>query len=1222
MLWVWALPFMVLFNRLALGSNIANKWLAARLLGDDALDRQEWGQVYQLLTNGENEGEEISTKASDVVAILGLLGDSINLGLDDDQEGNFFLLNSKRYENRDDLYYLKTSELRSQMAIADTKILLENEIVIGEEDSAPLIVFYGCENDDDFQDFNENLFEEARMGKIRIVWRPTCLNHEQDIGAYSASFKDDSWGKEVDMWLDIPDGLSVPSPYKASYLPEISLRDLDLKLTTLFMKYYINNEQNFDDFITYCRKVLDNFPILSASIASMSMNISGTEEHIKTLHQSGITSDLIGLFINGQLWRLSQLDEVSLSLAISKEWSRMTSLSALLKKYEISVSQDAVLNAFSRESLDTLHNNQPNRYDFHRIPGFSESVIYFNDIEKDDQYQQLSMKLTTFFTKSEFGEIPAYKENWNELVFVINFDNLSENEDTQESLQGLLRAIDVVSKGYPQRIGLLPLVKKEGNKIVDTIYHLKKGPGSVNSIVDYLSDLGKELNFDIKNEKHEILDLHCYFGIHETSLLVNGIIVPFKKNSWHYMVSKIVKHDVTYVKDELKKYSPDSNISIRNILHYNSLTRRSPEYIPENFEDSTFTRMKNEVLIKHMDRVVEYKFDGKLNTIHTVSLVGDYNSETLLEVARNLLQITYLGIRFRFVHTGELTGTWQRTRALLKTGVGQTLSKMYLGTGFAGEVFHFLKSWLPDLTANEMTTPFVIVNGRVFNINSVIDTDLWENILRHDAKRSLDLISSLQHLGSIDILARIDSDLVEELTAALSQLFFHSTAIFHDGLSYTTETVLPRINIDEKIDDFNYLSSSAEKLPINLTLIIDPIEERSQRLLYLVDNVRFLPFLNIKILLLPTKELKINPIHRLYDVDEDMSFDFLDFRTEYPGSFADEGKDLLVIAHAFDEHSDISKSQIQGISGVCLELEDLDGNFYSRSLSMEMFGYTQLRIPHFAHGLKIKSCDPAFEVVSFSTDARANYIPMTEFTITNNIPVNVYVKLRKNNVELVGLKKETTLNILLSVEDGQTAEAIKFMKIIDAKSKKKPMFFLLTDEEFSGDFHPDGIHFEVLKYNWPLWLRPQRFRERELKAKKFLFLDTMIPNTVTQLVYLRLGDTSFPINNLPQVAPHSVFALQKCEMSEESYWNHGYWRSFLDKNKLPFYNASDSFIINMEEFRHSKAGDKLRLHYQRLSQDIASLRNIDFDLLNNMQLEINMSEFRLTTHPEFFQDEL
>lgn len=47
--------------------------------------------------------------------------------------------------------------------------------------------------------------------------------------------------------------------------------------------------------------------------------------------------------------------------------------------------------------------------DLHTIPGFSESVIYFNDIESDPQYDELVNSVQAFFDKSKFGELPEIK---------------------------------------------------------------------------------------------------------------------------------------------------------------------------------------------------------------------------------------------------------------------------------------------------------------------------------------------------------------------------------------------------------------------------------------------------------------------------------------------------------------------------------------------------------------------------------------------------------------------------------------------------------------------------------------------------------------------------------------------------------------------------------------------------------------------------------------------
>ena len=172
------------------------------------------------------------------------------------------------------------------------------------------------------------------------------------------------------------------------------------------------------------------------------------------------------------------MDPWSLVRIVSKELKEQQLLSEMLENYKLTLRGKAglskeLLKKFSQLSLSNLQGSQPPKYDLHRFPGFSESIIYFNDIEKDLQYKEkLSTKLSSFFDKSDFGILPAFKENWNEVVFVIDFSDLYSKENLS-ALSGLLRALDIIKNGYPQRIGLLPLYHGEMPPVLRNIYELK-----------------------------------------------------------------------------------------------------------------------------------------------------------------------------------------------------------------------------------------------------------------------------------------------------------------------------------------------------------------------------------------------------------------------------------------------------------------------------------------------------------------------------------------------------------------------------------------------------------------------------------------------------------------------------------------------------------------------------------------------------------------------------
>ena len=117
---------------------------------------------------------------------MGLLQEDVSsITEQDDINGNYFIMNGKRYDKPDDVFYLKSKDLTSQQKIPDINVIQPYDIVIGANPNAPILVFYGCPTTDNiaFEEFNRNLYMEAmnEEAKIRFIWRSTCSHHGERV---------------------------------------------------------------------------------------------------------------------------------------------------------------------------------------------------------------------------------------------------------------------------------------------------------------------------------------------------------------------------------------------------------------------------------------------------------------------------------------------------------------------------------------------------------------------------------------------------------------------------------------------------------------------------------------------------------------------------------------------------------------------------------------------------------------------------------------------------------------------------------------------------------------------------------------------------------------------------------------------------------------------------------------------------------------------------------
>ena len=155
-------------------------------------------ELYPIVTNIEEYAEDsgditghvvdvLRTKADqkDLTTLLSLLAELYPMGFPIDPtlndhnvslNENCFFLNEKKYNEPEDIFYLKSDDLKQQASISDSSIKGKHDIVIGNNLDAPIVILYGCpDGSSNFDDYNRNIYREAiESGKLRFIWRPTC----------------------------------------------------------------------------------------------------------------------------------------------------------------------------------------------------------------------------------------------------------------------------------------------------------------------------------------------------------------------------------------------------------------------------------------------------------------------------------------------------------------------------------------------------------------------------------------------------------------------------------------------------------------------------------------------------------------------------------------------------------------------------------------------------------------------------------------------------------------------------------------------------------------------------------------------------------------------------------------------------------------------------------------------------------------------------------------
>eukprot|EP00808_Paulinella_micropora_P026547 g82303.t1 len=212
-----------------------------------------------------------------------------------------------------------------------------------------------------------------------------------------------------------------------------------------------------------------------------------------------------------------------------------------------------------------------------------------------------------------------------------------------------------------------------------------------------------------------------------------------------------------------------------------------------------------------------------------------------------------------------------------------------------------------------------------------------------------------------------------------------------------------------------------------------------------------------------------------------------------------------------------------------------------------------------------------------------------------------------------GVSSNETVHIF-SIASGFLYE--RFLKIMMqsvVRNTKSPVKFWFIKNFLSPQFKAqardlarhDGFEVEFVTYRWPSWLRAQSVKQRVIWGYKILFLDVLFPLALKRIIYIDAdqvvrGDVKELWDKDLKGAPYAYtpFCDSNTETEGYRFWKQGYWKSHL--RNLP-YHISALYVVDLRRFRQMRAGDRLRITYQSLTEDPNSLANLDQDLPNHAQ---------------------
>ncbi|CUM50610.1 uncharacterized protein AC631_04294 [Debaryomyces fabryi] len=831
-----------------------------------------------------------------------------------DKHRAWILYNDKLYCSSDEVFALKTNK----KAISADDILPFDR-VIGSNQDSPLLVLYGDIESEIFKSMFINLYESAKIGKLRFTWRyiPTSnSNQREQLSGYGADLTlkrtdyiviDDRDVNKVESLnerntannnyrLD-KDLLKIAKLDELKPISKDNTTDLGLKLTSFVLSNDYSDISNYELLNT----ILQDFPKFAYYVSHLDPeNIESVKENVDANVKLGMSEESNGIYINGSPINKLELDIFKLVDKVRDELKLVNELKALgftTSQGKKLLYKFALLSAVKESQFrtgNTIMGGNENRfkvYNYQFTPMSRHKkggIVFFNDLEKDDVYESFpSSRKEAYlgFAAQHLrpGQIPLLRENIHDLIFALNFSD-------KEQLKVFFTFSKIIlDKSLPQQIGLIARGGNEKDKTLAKIFYFIVDTASLKEGLAFLYQY-----FDAKDEEteREILaavnipttynfdesiyqDVLDKFSINTPSVICNGVIYELT-STWQVLMGKQLSQDIRLIQNHIQKGN-DINKSLKGFLFENAKSERNLRIIPE---DASLIKYKgiNQELI---DNSITFKSKKKENGVSaTFWLIGDINSVNILSQFIEILRIMKVersySVQLRIMNKSTNGDILDEIQSLFSINLlsNNNIENMI---SLLSDKLQKSDNYMPDKNVIQLLEdnglppnhPILLLNGRYFRLDKKFSFKELQQLLEYEFSQRLNLFSDIisaypqefpksfceYYSSSHDCFDWFDlvSSYVTKSFHIDDNMFFTDVARF-DFSSLNLNNIL-KVNKDE-----------ASSKAVDVLLIIDPIDENSQKLVSIINAIGSFPFVDIKILLQPqieaTEEVKIGRFYR------------------------------------------------------------------------------------------------------------------------------------------------------------------------------------------------------------------------------------------------------------------------------------------------------------------------------------------------------------------------
>ncbi|CUM67935.1 uncharacterized protein PRCAT00005648001 [Priceomyces carsonii] len=819
------------------------------------------------------------------------------LNAESDKIDAWVLFNDKIYCSPEELYALNSFKKKPSMYVDSI------DRPIGWNDKAPLLTLYGDVNSHNFAEMFMHLYRSSNEGLVRFVWRyiPSFATSEfERLTGYGAELRlkdshtyvDETENDKSLNHLKLNENFwEISFSSEVNRISKDKWKSVGLKLASLVLS---NNWINVTQF-ELLRHFLQDLPKFAYYIAnSEPSNTLQVESALKYNEGIGSSEMTLGLYVNGSPVNKLELDIFEIISKIKNEEAIINELCSL----GLSVTQSKHLiykfallsavkeNKFRNGNAAMLGNH--NRFKIYEDEFTSDKkrggVVFFNDIGKDDNYAMYSEDpfdvYLNFASRMAQGRIPPLRLNVHDLIFVLNLGNKEQ-----------LRVFFTLSKmildqGIPQQVGLVPLIGEDPNDrlLADRFYYLVEKASKTEALAllyKYFesknSEDAEKLIYSVVSEREynftEIFSKTLKkFSLQTPSVILNGVIYDLRSPNWQAQMKTQMAEDVKSLRQYLS-HTSESHISLKEALYHNANTERNTRIIPLDPNEAKYIKLSKELT----SISTPIKFSNLKSADGTVWLVGDFRDQSmknqLITIITSIESSKY-SLKLRLIDTGN--------SEVLST-LGKQFELNNLKTEEVKLMENYFQNYSDDTKSNEvpsgvlnalrnanipLNARFALFNSRYIDLASPLSGNDLKLLFDFEIFQRLSIIDEIilsyprvfdnKSREELNNASMDDFDWLDLCSSLLSKSFhFDDMAFYPDVARYDFSS----LNMS------NSFLASARKTEnkVDILLIMDPVDEYSQKMVSICSAIMDIPFVGVRILFQPISSTDSNSLpNRFY----------------------------------------------------------------------------------------------------------------------------------------------------------------------------------------------------------------------------------------------------------------------------------------------------------------------------------------------------------------------